>query len=536
MEQYPPSLVTAVVDFIKANPDGVRWLDVHKIVVARVGGLCSGKTHNLLNKLARDGAVVGVWRAAEHAPPNKRPWPGPRATAAALPPATAAGVLAYMDKHPGLAHAQRGMAAALGVTRSSVGPVLFDLEEAGQVHQVNGGRWRLGPALVKAPEPPKEPRAPMRFPSLAGTDEYHAELAAPNKAAEPAEPPKARGCSVTISVSGSNLYEAWLRATNHPPPVTVPVDRALLLALLDAAGAPADLPPGSSHGLGLGASPVNHPKPAHHALLLRPSADTDGEFDALAAGGAWYHVAAQRTDPRLHGRTVIARYAALPFYQELHDDLVRVGARLANTPAQHRWIADVAEWAATLGPELTPPAYDATNYYHLPDRAYVLKGRTNSRKGQWNTHMFAPDLAAVPRVLGRLYDDPNIAAQGVVLRPYVPLVTYDTNAGGCPVANEWRTFWWGGSLVSSGWYWANFPEHEPAGGTPYAALMASRNAAYMARDVMGDMLVCIDVAQRLDDGKWIVVDVNDGQQSGLGGIDPVDFYQNLANAAWVRET
>jgi len=39
----------------------------------------------------------------------------------------------------------------------------------------------------------------------------------------------------------------------------------------------------------------------------------------------------------------------------------------------------------------------------------------------------------------------------------------------------------------------------------------------------------IDVA-RTAEGKWIVVELNDGQQSGLSAIKPDDLYKNLKDS------
>ena len=45
---------------------------------------------------------------------------------------------------------------------------------------------------------------------------------------------------------------------------------------------------------------------------------------------------------------VIARYAALPYYRELENDLKAIDCELVNTYKQHRFIADLQNWTALL--------------------------------------------------------------------------------------------------------------------------------------------------------------------------------------------
>ena len=39
----------------------------------------------------------------------------------------------------------------------------------------------------------------------------------------------------------------------------------------------------------------------------------------------------------------------------------------------------------------------------------------------------------------------------------------------------------------------------------------------------------MDIA-RTAEGKWIIIELNDGQQSGLSNVDPEELYSNLAKA------
>lgn len=119
---------------------------------------------------------------------------------------------------------------------------------------------------------------------------------------------------------------------------------------------------------------------------------------------------------------VIGRYACLPYYRELELDLECCNSKLINSYTQHRYIADIMNYAEDLA-EFTPKTF--TEWGHISSGDWVVKGRTNSRKFQWNTHMFASGREQLLQVVTRLLDDPLIGDQGLVVREYIPLKQVD---------------------------------------------------------------------------------------------------------------
>ena len=243
------------------------------------------------------------------------------------------------------------------------------------------------------------------------------------------------------------------------------------------------------------------------------------EFDACAA--ALPTVRCRTAVPA--GSLVIPRYSMLPFPEELALDVAERHCVLINTVDQHKFVADIRRYYPVIE-ALTPRTW--TTWAGLPEGAYVLKGTTNSRKHEWATRMYAASLADVPRVAGSLLDDDLIKSQGLVVREYVPLVAYGEGINGQIIANEWRAFVLDGTILAMGYYWANEAElcpnldHIPAG----AVAMVER-----AIQCIGDRIrfYVVDVAERTAGG-WIVIELNDGCQSGLSMIDPCAFYAALA--------
>lgn len=263
-------------------------------------------------------------------------------------------------------------------------------------------------------------------------------------------------------------------------------------------------------------------------LLFRPQ----HHRDEMAIATQYFEVYTSRT--RIPSQSmVIGRYSCLPYYHELVDDLAYLDARLVNEQWMHEYIAsgdyiyDIAEYTFPTWSRMEDiPA----RYHQYP---FVVKGRTNSRKWQWNTHMYAPNFAALGDLSAELMNDPLIGPQGLIYRQYIPLDTLETGINGLPMTNEWRIFYWKEQYLVHGFYWGilddldAIPRLEPdflENGLPMANKVASRiaeNASFFALDIA-----------KTQEGRWMVVEVNDGQQSGLNGtIDPHLFYQNLAKCA-----
>lgn len=229
----------------------------------------------------------------------------------------------------------------------------------------------------------------------------------------------------------------------------------------------------------------------------------------------------------LDERLVIGRYSVLPFYQELERDLEAQGSTLANTTRQHRFVADF-HWYDVLK-DLTPRTWFDLVSLPKDGGPFVVKGLTNSRKFEWKQRMFAPTYADVLRITTELGQDGLIGPQGLVYREFVPLKVLEVGLNDLPFANEWRFFFWGTDLLAHGFYWTATEKRAPISdlGIWTAKEAAKRIAPHVNFFV-------VDVAETAD-GRWIVIEVNDGQMSGLSDCDADELYENLAIALGVVE-
>lgn len=250
--------------------------------------------------------------------------------------------------------------------------------------------------------------------------------------------------------------------------------------------------------------------------------------DELHLASRFFKVIRFRTEAKA-GDLVISRYASLPYPEELEEDLHNLGARLLNSAQAHRYIANM-DYLEDIAPLTFPTWFNACDIpQNLRDAPFVVKGRTNSYKWQWNKKMWVPNWKEAVKLAAELAGDDFVGRQGLVFRQYVPLETFELGLNGLPFTNEWRVFFCKGQLVSYGYYWgcADAPDLIREAKTQF--LSHGLPLAKQAYNAMPPQVafVAVDVARGAD-GKWWVVEVNDGCQSGLNGtIDPTDFYSKL---------
>lgn len=224
---------------------------------------------------------------------------------------------------------------------------------------------------------------------------------------------------------------------------------------------------------------------------------------------------------------VIGRYSTLPNYKELEYDLSLIGSKLINTYEQHKYIAsfeyyhDIAQ-------------YTPKTWFFLKDipenKKLFIKGKTNSKKHDFPRSCISSNRKEASEIFFSLMSDSLICSQGVIFREFIELQKIEDSISGLPISNEWRVFFIGNHIVHFGYYWSYIDDlskvDNVAGdfienGLPFAKKIANIISKKVSFFV-------IDVA-KTNDGRWIVVEVNDGQQSGLSLMDESLFYSKLSD-------
>lgn len=237
-----------------------------------------------------------------------------------------------------------------------------------------------------------------------------------------------------------------------------------------------------------------------------------------------FYCTESRTADVCKNSLIVGRYSVLPFYDLVEEDMRLNGSKLINSYRQHRYIADLRHWYDDLS-GLTPKTWRFSE--QLPEnKSFILKGETNSKKFLWDTHMFAKDKNDVSRVYCNLQDDSLLSTQDIYVREYVPLETYCIGLHGLPVTKEFRFFVLDGKVIAGGFYWSSYTEELGDRVPKVEEVPVSFLNEVISK--IGDkaMFYVIDVA-KTKSGDWIVIELNDGQMSGLSDVVPDELYSNL---------
>lgn len=224
-----------------------------------------------------------------------------------------------------------------------------------------------------------------------------------------------------------------------------------------------------------------------------------------------------------HDSLVLGRYSVIPYYNELERDLAKINSKLVNSYFDHQYISEMG-YVLDLE-DVTPKTYFSPNDLPLKDNAYILKGKTNSRKEQWKDKMFARNKKDAISIYLELMNDPNLAEQGVVFREYLKLNKISESVNGMPFSNEWRFFFYKEELIEYNYYWSQsdiIPTKDKLNseGIDFAKEIAKKVSSRVNFFVL-------DIAEK-ENGEWTLIEINDGQMSGLSEIDVEHFYSNLS--------
>ena len=256
------------------------------------------------------------------------------------------------------------------------------------------------------------------------------------------------------------------------------------------------------------------------ALLFRKDYSTEPEFEVAKK---YFNVFENRVQCK--DSLIVCRYSGLPYYKELEKDLAYNGCKLINTYEQHKWIADFDYYQELK--DFTPETWYSDEIAYVDyDGPFVLKGKTNSFKQKWNELMFAENKQDAIKKSCRLLDHAIAQQQGIIFRKYVPLKSFGESIGGLPVSNEWRFFFLGNTMLSYGYYFANTLDQEYPEITDDAIEFA-KSVAKIASEHVNFFVV--DIAEK-EEGGWVLIELNDGQQSGLSDNDPDELYSSLKKA------
>lgn len=229
--------------------------------------------------------------------------------------------------------------------------------------------------------------------------------------------------------------------------------------------------------------------------------------------------------------SAIARLGAVEDYPAEFATWRARGVTFVNDPGRARLADDLSLWYPLLA-DLTPRSVVFDELPGPGDLGSAI-GYPVFLKGVRQTSRHDASLAVVrspaeyARVRERWNADPILASQRIAAREHVTLriVRGAETTTDLPRAFEFRTFWWNGSLVGAGPYWTDAGTYTWTNTERNDALAVAGEAARR----LGVAMLCVDVAQCAD-GRWIIIEVNDGQRSGYAGVPRIAMWRAIVDA------
>lgn len=220
-------------------------------------------------------------------------------------------------------------------------------------------------------------------------------------------------------------------------------------------------------------------------------------------------------------------------YKELYGALMNKNIKLINTPEQYENAHHLPGWYSMVE-KFTPQSLciPPEDFYLKFDevmeqlkifgnKPLIVKDYVKSRKHEWADACYIPD-ASDPEQVKKVTNN-FITRQGedligeVVFREFIEFQSIGIHPkSGMPLTREYRAFFVNGKWICSFPYWdeVNYTGPDPEGHDEFIKQFSNINSNFYT----------VDYACRKD-GAWIIVEIGDGQVSGLPGCnDKQDFY------------
>ena len=228
----------------------------------------------------------------------------------------------------------------------------------------------------------------------------------------------------------------------------------------------------------------------------------------------------------------VARMGAAPDYAARFEALQVWDVELVHSPDEYARTSYLPQWYPLIE-ELTPRSHcfdifpTAEEIERRFDYPLFLKGER-----QTNKHSRRQSIIESPEQLREVLAEwrraPILSWQRVVCREFERLRPVAKDHGAAmPISFEFRSFWWKNRCVGVGPYWST-PRYRLEGVERRDALAVGREVAQR----LAVTFLVVDLAQTVD-GRWIVIECNDGQDAGYAGVDRRALWQHVIDGTEV---
>ena len=224
----------------------------------------------------------------------------------------------------------------------------------------------------------------------------------------------------------------------------------------------------------------------------------------------------------------IGRFGVAYDYDRVYEGLAQNNILLIHTPEQHWRAGNLDGWyplvkhltARSLWFNSPPPVEEIETEFAYPVfiRGTFQTNRHSSRSSVVHSKEDYQRVVSEYCAHPRLKQQKFVVREFLFLRPVKQIAVTDM----VPPSFEFRSFWWKGELVGFGPYWNTVADYAISPQEELATITLSRQ---VVQRVNVPFLV-VDVAQKLD-GQWVLIECNEGQESGYAGVSPLLMWQKI---------
>lgn len=233
----------------------------------------------------------------------------------------------------------------------------------------------------------------------------------------------------------------------------------------------------------------------------------------------------------IEGETLYRGWMMRPeLYRCFYEKLAAKGIFLVNAPDEYEkyhllpnWYNDFKEDTPSTVWTDSPDVDKALSLVAGATGPFIVKDYVKSRKHEWNDACYISrieDVAEARRVIANfVVRQGSGLVGGIVLRRYENFRIVERHEkSGMPVAEEYRCFVFDGRIISIDGYWNR-----------KAVDALSRDELAWLNGIvarLGSRFVSVDLARK-ESGELMIVEIGDGQVSGLQQLDAGRFYRGL---------
>ncbi len=228
---------------------------------------------------------------------------------------------------------------------------------------------------------------------------------------------------------------------------------------------------------------------------------------------------------------VLLHIGAISNYGEIETTLSSMGMKLLISEAEHLRCSTIDGWYPVLKEktpytriyEKLPQFEEIQDHFAFP--VFIKGNRQTSRHSV--SKCIIKDRDAYESLKIEWENDDILSWQKVAVREYVPLlpVPAEPYPNQVPISNEFRFFCFEGKCMGCGAYWHTSPQYVISPDDYSEAL----SLAEWAANRLCASFITVDLA-KTKDGRWIIIEVNDAQESGYAEINPLALWTSTINA------